>query len=70
LDFDIYAPTKVALEAFLPRMPRGAVLVFDELNEERFPGETVVALELDLIRNLRLRRFPFEPRISYAIIGE
>jgi hypothetical protein len=70
LDFDIYAPTKIALEAFLPRMPKGAVLVFDELNEERFPGETVAALELDLIRGLRLRRFPFEPRISYAVIGD
>ena len=64
LDFDIYTPTKAALEAFLPRIPRGGVIVFDELNEERFPGETVAALELDLVRNLRIRRFPFEPRIS------
>src|SRR5262245_25220151 len=29
LDFDLYEPTKVALEQFLPRMPRGAVVAFD-----------------------------------------
>jgi hypothetical protein len=70
LDFDIYTPTKLALETFLPRIPRGGVIVFDELNEAVFPGETVAALELDLIRNLKIRRFPFEPRISYAVVGE
>jgi cephalosporin hydroxylase len=45
LDFDIYQPTKVALEHFLPRMPKGSVLVFDELNEEAFPGETIAVME-------------------------
>ena len=33
LDFDLYAPTKAALETFLPRMPKGAILAFDELNQ-------------------------------------
>src|SRR5581483_2909861 len=32
LDLDLYEPTKLALEQFLPRMPRGAVLAFDELD--------------------------------------
>lgn len=68
LDFDIYEPTKLALELFLPRIPKGGVIAFDELNEAVFPGETVAALECDLIRKLALRRFPFEPRISYAIV--
>ncbi len=70
LDFDLYAPTKLALETFLPRIPRGGLIVFDELNEAVFPGETVAALELDLIRTLKIRRFPFEPRMAYAIVGE
>lgn len=71
LDFDIYAPTKAAIERLAPRMPRGAVLAFDELNEERFPGETVAALEVfgDLGR-LRMQRLPFEPRISFAVLGD
>jgi len=70
LDFDIYAPTKIALDRFLPRVPRGGIVVFDELNEEAFPGETTAVLETLPISSLRVRRFPFEPRISYAVIGD
>jgi hypothetical protein len=70
LDFDIYQPTKTALQHFLPRMPKGAVLVFDELNEEAFPGETVAVMEMLELNELRVRRFDFEPRISYAVIGD
>ena len=70
LDFDIYQPTKLALEHFLPRMPKGAVLVFDELNEEAFPGETIAVMEMLELGKLRVRRFDFEPRISYAVIGD
>jgi hypothetical protein len=71
LDFDIYAPTKCALEHFLPRVPKGGIIAFDELNEEAFPGETIAALDhFGSLNGLRIRRFPFEPRISYAIVGE
>jgi Macrocin-O-methyltransferase (TylF) len=70
LDFDIYEPTKIALDLFLSRMPKGAVLVFDELNEEAFPGETLAVLGKLNLNTLRVRRFDFEPRISYAVIGE
>lgn len=70
LDFDIYAPTKKALELFLPRMPKGSVIAFDELNEEAFPGETVAALEVLSLNQWRIRRFEFEPRISYAVVGD
>jgi hypothetical protein len=70
LDFDIYKPTRIALENLLPRMPKGAVLVFDELNEEAFPGETTAVMEMVDLNSLRVRRFDFEPRISYAVIGD
>lgn len=70
LDFDIYAPTKKALEVFLPRVPKGGIVVFDELNEEAFPGETLAVMEHLELNSLRIRRFDFEPRISYAIIGD
>jgi hypothetical protein len=70
LDFDIYQPTKIALEHFLPRMPKGSVLVFDELNEEAFPGETIAVMEMMDLKSIRVRRFEFEPRISYAVIGD
>ena len=30
LDFDLYEPTRMALRHFFPRMPKGAVIAFDE----------------------------------------
>src|SRR5690606_37082370 len=40
MDFDLYEPTKVALQHFLPRMPKGAIVAFDELDNPLWPGET------------------------------
>jgi hypothetical protein len=68
LDFDLYEPTKVAIETFLPRMPKGAIIAFDELGHETFPGETLALLDTVGIRNLRIQRFPFMPQISYAVL--
>lgn len=68
LDVDHYEPTKAALEAFLPRMPKGGVIVFDELNIKEWAGETMAVLDVLGISNLRIRRFPFNPQISYAVI--
>ncbi|TAE23153.1 MAG: class I SAM-dependent methyltransferase [Candidatus Kapaibacterium sp.] len=70
LDFDIYEPTRIALEQFAPRVPKGGIIVFDELNEEAFPGETTAVLEKFNLSTLAVRRFPFEPRISYVVVGE
>jgi hypothetical protein len=70
LDFDIYAPTKLAIERFFHRIPRGGMIVFDELNDEAFPGETLAVMEQLGLGTLRIRRFPYEPRISYAIVGD
>lgn len=68
LDFDLYEPTKVALSHFLPRMPRGAVLAFDELDNPLWPGETLAMLEQHAKRRFRLERFAFDPYIGYAIL--
>lgn len=68
LDFDLYEPTKVALEAFVPRMPRGAVVAFDELGQARWPGESVAAFECLKLSELRLRKFPYEPHVSYCVL--
>lgn len=70
LDFDIYRPTKVALDLFLPRVPKGGIVAFDELNEEAFPGETIAVMEKMNLNTMRVRRFDFEPRISYMVMGE
>ncbi len=65
LDFDLYEPTKKALEIFLPRMPKGAIVAFDEINCNSFPGETRALDEVMGIKNYRINRFPFDPWISY-----
>ena len=68
LDFDLYEPTKVALENFLPRMPKGAILAFDELDNPIWPGETVALFETLGINKLKIRRLDWEPYIGYAIL--
>lgn len=68
LDFDLYEGTKVALENFVPRMPKGAVVAFDELDNPLWPGETLAMVEFCQRQKLKLRRLPFDPYIAYAII--
>jgi hypothetical protein len=67
IDFDIREPTAKALELFLPRMPAGAVLAFDELNVGEWPGETLGLLDRLDIRRLRLERMPFTA-VSWAVL--
>jgi hypothetical protein len=70
LDFDLYEPTKAALKHFLPRMPKGAVLAFDELDNPLWPGETLAMLEECGAGKLKIQRLEFDPYIGFAIIGE
>ncbi len=68
LDFDLYEPTKLAIEHFVPRMPKGAVIAFDELDNPIWPGETLALLETVGINRLNLKRIEWDPYISYAIL--
>lgn len=68
LDFDLYEPTKAALTHLLPRMPKGSILAFDELNNPWWPGETLAANELLDLNSRQVQRFPFDPNISYITI--
>jgi hypothetical protein len=68
LDFDLYEPTKKALSVFVPRMPKGSIIAFDELNCNSFPGETLAFDEVLGIRNYELKRFPFDPWVSYIVL--
>lgn len=69
LDVDLYEPTKVALETFLPRMPKGAIVAFDELNAKMFPGETSAVDEVLGLRNIAIKRYPFDSYVSYAVLS-
>jgi len=68
MDFDLYEPSKVALENFLPRMPKGALLVFDEIHNSHWPGETEALVDVIGINNVEIRNFPFNPNISYIVL--
>ena len=68
-DMDIYKPTKDCLELILPRMPKGAILAFDELNCSIAPGETVALHEVFGIRNVRIQRSTrFSGAGSYIVL--
>ena len=68
LDFDIFIPTKKAIETLRERMPKGAILAFDELYVKEWPGETKALHETLGISSLKIARFPFHPQISYAVL--
>ncbi|HZR26248.1 MAG TPA: TylF/MycF/NovP-related O-methyltransferase [Vicinamibacterales bacterium] len=68
IDCDLYEPTRAALEAFVPRMPRGAILAFDDLDNPIWPGEALGLLESIGIRKLRLERIAWDPYIAYAVL--
>jgi len=68
LDIDLFEPTKVALQNFLPRIPKGGIIAFDELNASNFPGETMAVLEEIGISNLKIERLPFDSCMSFAVV--
>ena len=68
LDFDLYEPTKVAIDMFYPRMPKGAIIAFDELDNPLWPGETQSLLDTIGINKLKIRRLEFDPYIGYAVL--
>jgi hypothetical protein len=65
LDFDIYEPTKNALKYFIPRMGKGSIIAFDEINNRDWPGETMAMLESLNIKDCKIESFPYEPNISF-----
>ncbi len=67
-DFDIYAPTKAALEAIKPHLCKGSILVFDELCDDILPGETIALKETLGLNNVRIQRLPLTARVSFLEI--
>ncbi len=68
IDLDLYEPTKVALEQIVPRMPKGAMIAFDELDNPIWPGETEALLERMSVNRLKIQRLEWDPYIGYAIL--
>jgi len=68
LDFDIYKPTKTALDFFIPKMAKGSLVIFDELNNPMWPGETIAFFESNKIKYRKLEIFEFEPNVAFLEI--
>ena len=57
LDLDLYEPTRFVLEQLADRMPKGAVVGFDEFGANSYPGEARAVAEV-FGYNRALRRSP------------
>ena len=67
-DMDVYYPTKKILETIKPRLFKGSILVFDELNHKSFPGETLAVMESIGLNNLRFNSFHGQTGGCWAIV--
>lgn len=69
-DMDVYAPTKNVLSKIIPRLTKGSLLVFDELNCAHFPGPTIALQEVLGSNSIALRHHPHQPFCAWAVWGE
>lgn len=69
-DMDVYTPTKNVLTKIIPKLTKGSLLVFDELNCPHFPGETIAVSEVLGLNNISLRRHPHQPHCAWAVFGD
>lgn len=67
-DLDIYLPTKAAIEAIRPYLTSGSILVFDELCDNTFPGETVALRECFDMSKIKIQRLSMTSRLSFIEI--
>ncbi len=67
IDVDVYSPTAHILDKIIPRLTKGSLLVFDELNHPKYPGETLAVIEKLGLNNLKLRKNPHQTFCSYAV---
>ena len=71
LDADLYGPTRVALEQFVPVMSRGGIIVLDEYAVTTFPGESEAIDEYftrSFGRRPQIRKFPWHSNPSGYIV--
>lgn len=68
-DMALYEPSKAALEAILPHLVPGSVLMLDEFNNREYPGETRAFKEVFKGRSYTVKKSRFMTDRTYVIIG-
>ena len=58
-------PTLGTLQQIKPRLQRGAILVFEEIDQAMWPGETQALFEIFRPESISLRRNPICPQLSW-----
>lgn len=61
----LYEPTLKILELIKPRLVRGSILVFEDLNQATWPGETRALFDV-FEERFSLNRVPYCPHVSYV----
>ena len=67
-DFDIYTPTKKCLELLKNHLTKGSIIGFDELNDHKFPGETLALKEIFGLDKYKIQRNKYCSMQSFIII--
>ena len=64
-DLTLYHPTKKTLKAIKPYLTKDSLIVFDQLNLEEFPGETLALKEIFGLNKYKLFKSPFSTYQTY-----
>ena len=66
----LYEPTLRLLSLIKPYLQKGSVLVFEDLNQANWPGETKALYEVFNPLEISLHRFEYCPHISFMVYGK
>ena len=69
-DMDLYGPTRDSLEAILPRLIKGSILVFDQFSFAGYPGETLAVQDVLGLGNLKMNRSALMPHCAWTRFGD
>ena len=64
----LYEPTLKILQAIKPRLVKGSILMFEDLNQATWPGESRALFEVFDMSEHSLERLPYCPHISWIRI--
>jgi len=68
-DFDLYEPTKIALETVWPFLSKGSILVFDQYGYDKWPGETRAVREFLRDKGeYTIKKLPFSQTSHYMVV--
>ena len=68
LDLDLYQPTLDVLKIVKNHMAKGSIIVFDEINHDDYPGETLAVMKELKLNTINLKRVKEASMAGYTIL--